>query len=99
MFRALLVSFFMLPQLLSGHATIPLMSSSAAPSQAAPQAGQSAPPAALSVPPQERAVTTPNALEQAMALAVANSPSLKAARTQIQQNQAKEITANLRPNP
>jgi cobalt-zinc-cadmium efflux system outer membrane protein len=38
-------------------------------------------------------------LEQAIALALANSPSLKAARTQIQQNQAQEITANLRPNP
>ena len=32
-------------------------------------------------------------------MALANSPSIKAARTQIQQNQAQEITANLRPNP
>ncbi len=32
-------------------------------------------------------------------MALTNSPSIKAARTQIQQNQAQEITANLRPNP
>jgi cobalt-zinc-cadmium efflux system outer membrane protein len=38
-------------------------------------------------------------MEEAITLALANSPSLKAARTQIQQNQAQEITANLRPNP
>jgi cobalt-zinc-cadmium efflux system outer membrane protein len=38
-------------------------------------------------------------LEQAIDLALANSPAIKAARTQIQQNQAQEITANLRPNP
>jgi cobalt-zinc-cadmium efflux system outer membrane protein len=38
-------------------------------------------------------------LEEAIALALANSPSIKAARTQIQQGQSQEITANLRPNP
>jgi len=38
-------------------------------------------------------------LDEAITLALANSPSLKAARIQIQQNQAQEITANLRPNP
>ncbi|MBZ5530238.1 MAG: TolC family protein [Acidobacteriia bacterium] len=38
-------------------------------------------------------------LEEAIALAMANSPSIIATRTQIQQNQAQEITANLRPNP
>ncbi len=38
-------------------------------------------------------------LDQAIALALANSPSLKATRTQIQQSQAQEVTANLRPNP
>jgi cobalt-zinc-cadmium efflux system outer membrane protein len=32
-------------------------------------------------------------------MALANSPAIKAARTQIQQSQAQEITANLRPNP
>lgn len=38
-------------------------------------------------------------LDQAIDLALANSPALKAARTQIDQNQAQEITAKLRPNP
>lgn len=38
-------------------------------------------------------------LEQAVALALAHSHTLKAARTQIQQNQAQETTASLRPNP
>jgi cobalt-zinc-cadmium efflux system outer membrane protein len=38
-------------------------------------------------------------LDQAIELALANSPTIKATRTQIQQNQAQEITANLRPNP
>jgi cobalt-zinc-cadmium efflux system outer membrane protein len=38
-------------------------------------------------------------LDQAIDLALAHSHSLKAARTQIQQNQAQEITAALRPNP
>lgn len=38
-------------------------------------------------------------LEQAIDLALAHSHTLKAARTQIQQNQAQEITASLRPNP
>lgn len=38
-------------------------------------------------------------LEDAITLAVTNSPSIKAARTQITQNKAQEVTANLRPNP
>ena len=38
-------------------------------------------------------------LDQAIDLALAHSHALKAARTQIQQNQAQEITASLRPNP
>lgn len=38
-------------------------------------------------------------LDEAISLALAHSPTLKAARTQIPQNQAEEITANLRPNP
>jgi cobalt-zinc-cadmium efflux system outer membrane protein len=38
-------------------------------------------------------------MEQAINLALAHSHTLKAARTQIQQNQAQEITASLRPNP
>ncbi|HKW75657.1 MAG TPA: TolC family protein [Terriglobales bacterium] len=38
-------------------------------------------------------------LDDAIKLALENSPGLKATRTQIQQSQAQEITANLRPNP
>jgi len=38
-------------------------------------------------------------LEQAINLALSHSHTLKAARTQIRQNQAQEITASLRPNP
>jgi len=38
-------------------------------------------------------------LDQAVDLALAHNHSLKAARTLILQNQAQEITANLRPNP
>jgi outer membrane protein, heavy metal efflux system len=38
-------------------------------------------------------------LEQAIDLALVHSHTLKAARTQIQQNQAQEVTASLRPNP
>lgn len=38
-------------------------------------------------------------LDQAVQMAVDNSPSIKAMRTQIDQNKALEITADLRPNP
>ncbi len=43
--------------------------------------------------------STQISLDQAIELAVANNPNLKASRTQIDQNKAQEITANLRPNP
>jgi outer membrane protein, heavy metal efflux system len=38
-------------------------------------------------------------LDRAVELALANNPTLKAARTQIDQSRAQEITAGLRPNP
>jgi outer membrane protein, heavy metal efflux system len=38
-------------------------------------------------------------LDQAIQLAIANNPNLKASQTQVAQNQAQEITASLRPNP
>lgn len=38
-------------------------------------------------------------LDQAIELALAHNHALKATRTQIQQNEAQEISANLRPNP
>src|ERR1700680_4555762 len=38
-------------------------------------------------------------IDQALQLALVHNESLKAARTTILQNEAQEITANLRPNP
>jgi cobalt-zinc-cadmium efflux system outer membrane protein len=43
--------------------------------------------------------TTLISLDQAITLALSHNHSLRATRTQILQNQAQEITANLRPNP
>ena len=43
--------------------------------------------------------TTLISMDQAINLALAHNHALKAARTQISQSQAQEITANLRPNP
>ena len=43
--------------------------------------------------------TTSIDLDKAIELALAHNHSLKATRTQVLQNQAQEITANLRPNP
>ncbi len=43
--------------------------------------------------------TTSVTLDQAIDLALAHNHALKATRTMILQNQAQEITANLRPNP
>ncbi len=100
MFRvSLLFLCFMLPPLLPGQTTIPLSSSAGGQSQSAPPAGQAAPPVATPTLARDRPAATQITLEQAISLALTNSPSIKAARTQIQQNQAQEITANLRPNP
>jgi cobalt-zinc-cadmium efflux system outer membrane protein len=38
-------------------------------------------------------------LDQAIQFAITNNPNLKASQTQIDQSQAQEITAGLRPNP
>ena len=43
--------------------------------------------------------TTLISLDQAIDLALAHNHAIKATRTLILQNQAQEITANLRPNP
>ena len=102
MYRSLFLLLFMLPQLLFGQATIPLSSSVAARNQAPPQGSQSAPaatPTPANATRPDRPAATLITLEQAIDLALKNSPAIKAARTQIQQNQAQEITANLRPNP
>ena len=98
MFRvSLLLSCFMLSQLLWGQATISLSSTAAASGVAEPK--QAAPQASPAPSPADRPAATQITLDQAISMALANSPAIKAARTQIQQSQAQEITANLRPNP
>jgi cobalt-zinc-cadmium efflux system outer membrane protein len=93
MLRAsLLLSFFLLPELMSGQTTFPISSPAGGRNQAA-QGGQAA--ASGKPTPAPTLIT----LEQAITLALANSPSIQATRTQIQQSQAQEVTANLRPNP
>jgi cobalt-zinc-cadmium efflux system outer membrane protein len=93
----------MLPLLLPGQMTTPVSSSSATPDQAMPPAVQSAPVNAtvprVDAPRIDRPAATQITLEQAIDLALKNSPAIKAARTQIEQNKAQEITANFRPNP
>jgi outer membrane protein, heavy metal efflux system len=99
MFRASLLFAVFLPNFLFAQTTIPLSSSPSPMPQPAAPAGQTAPSGAqrnsLPSPSPSRVIT----LDEAINLALANSPTLKATRTQIQQNQAQEITANLRPNP
>ena len=101
--------FSMLSPALLGQATISLSSSGAAQSQAPPpgqvsalaSGGAQSPDRSSMNHPQvtDRPAATMITLDQAIQMALTNSPSIKAARTQIQQNQAQEITANLRPNP
>jgi cobalt-zinc-cadmium efflux system outer membrane protein len=45
------------------------------------------------------AQTTSITIDKALQLALENNPSIRAVRTQIEQNKAQEITAGLRPNP
>ncbi len=60
-------------------------------------------PQAESPPPAGQLAQTPGAqlitLDQAIQMALAHNHNLLAARTTIQQNEAEEITANLRPDP
>lgn len=99
MFRASLLFAVFLPSFLFAQSTISLSSTPSPTQQPVAAAGQSAPSGAQqpslpsSIP--SRVIT----LDEAINLALTNSPTLKATRTQIQQNQAQEITANLRPNP
>src|SRR5579872_180175 len=73
--------------------------------QTVPPGSTSAPPGA-GTPPET--VTRPSGqqpapklitLDEAITLALANSPTLQAARTTVPQSQAQEITARMRPNP
>ena len=56
-------------------------------------------PAPAGVPQPAPNASTRVTLEQAIDLALQHNHALQAARTQIQQNRAQEITASLRPNP
>jgi outer membrane protein TolC len=58
-----------------------------------------APPAKIPMPSAQSHGTIRLTLDQAIQMALEHNHNLKAAQTTIQQNQAQEITANLRPNP
>ncbi|SPE20198.1 Outer membrane efflux protein [Candidatus Sulfotelmatomonas gaucii] len=65
---------------------------------------QAPPPSAQSTPPQASTLaqqpgTQLISLDDAIQLALQHNHNLVAAKTQVQQNQAEEVTANLRPNP
>jgi cobalt-zinc-cadmium efflux system outer membrane protein len=66
-------------------------------------AGAQSPPGPSQSPPPQALATQPGAakisLDDAIHMALQHNHSLLAARTVIQQNQAEETTANLRPNP
>jgi cobalt-zinc-cadmium efflux system outer membrane protein len=88
----------MLPLFVLGQPTIDLSSSVAAGKDGGRQ--DSVPATPTPTPPAAARPAGPLiTLDQALQMALTNSPAIKAARTQIQQNQAQEITANLRPNP
>jgi outer membrane protein, heavy metal efflux system len=104
MFRAsFLLSFFLLPVVVTAQATLPINHSASRPGQAVPPVGQTAPSPAATPSPSPSPVPAPGAklitLDDAINLALVNNPGLRATRTEVQQNQAQEITANLRPNP
>ena len=97
MFRASLLFAVLLPNFLFAQSTISL--SSPPVQQPAASSGQAAPSGAQQSSVPSPAPSNVITLDEAISLALANSPTLKATRTQIQQNQAQEVTANLRPNP
>jgi outer membrane protein, heavy metal efflux system len=69
------------------------------PQQAQPRQAASSPTSPQSVPSGQTHGAVRISLDQAIQLALQNNHNLKAARTTIQQSEAQEITANLRPNP
>jgi outer membrane protein, heavy metal efflux system len=102
MFRvSLFLACFMLPLFASGQPTIDLALSAGGrkPASAQPPAQATPTPAPAAPLRPNRPAGTLITLDQALQMALTNSPAIKAARTQIQQSQAQEITANLRPNP
>ena len=93
MVRVSLLLVVLLPGIALAQATLNFEQSGKQNQAAAPASSAQRGPAPQT--PTGRLVT----LEDAVRLALQNSPTLKAARTQIDQNKAQEITANLRPNP
>ncbi|MFY9804483.1 MAG: TolC family protein [Candidatus Acidiferrales bacterium] len=77
----------------------PGVSAQAAPQQAPPAPAAPAQSAPQNVPSGQVHGAVRISLDQAIQMAMQNNHTLKAARTTIQQSEAQEITANLRPNP
>ena len=75
----------------------------AAGAQARPAQGQSPPSTQAPAPPASQLAQKPGSqlisLEQAIQMALDHNHNLLASRTTVQQNEAEEITANLRPDP
>src|SRR6185437_1908061 len=94
---SLLVVFVLVPNFIFGQTTFSLNSPAVSHQQGPAQGAQSTLPSATqsSAPAPSRVIT----LDEAIDLALANSPSLQGTRTQIQQSLAQEVTADLRPNP
>jgi outer membrane protein, heavy metal efflux system len=81
---------------------IPQAQGPPAPPQAPPVSGTAAAGGQTTSPgtaPGSKPPSTQITLEQAITLALANSPTLLATRTTVPQSQAQELTARLRPNP
>ena len=79
--------------------TVPPQSVPDAPSTQTTTAGPQIPGASKSATGAPSPAVTRISLDDAIRLALANSPSIRATRTQIAQSQAQEITADFRPNP
>jgi outer membrane protein, heavy metal efflux system len=99
MFRpSLLLLFYLLPNFMFGQATLP---KGFRPALNGAAAGQSRiiSPAATAAQAAPTPAPTLISLDEAISLALTHSPGILATRTEIQQNQAQEVTADLRPNP
>jgi cobalt-zinc-cadmium efflux system outer membrane protein len=77
---------------------VPVLFFESAGAQSSPAEGQSPPPPRAQTLAQKPGAVTIS-LDEAIQMAIQHNHSLLAARTVIQQNQAEETTANLRPNP
>ena len=76
---------------------LPVLFSGAAGAQSPPAQSQSPPPPAQALAQNSGSVTI--SLDDAIQMALRHNHNILAARTTVQQSEAEEITANLRPNP